>query len=110
MEILLLDVAGLALEGSVTQATVDEHLAGDDTHRSSVSKAVEKGGLAGARHTHQGRQGTGLDPSVDVVKNLAGLALDLDLVAHVFPVEDAGAGLQNAALLIGDVAVSLLRS
>ena len=95
VEILLLDVAGLALEGLIADLAVNEHLARDDTHGDTVSKAVEQSGLAGARHTHQGSEGAGLDPAVDIIQDPPSLALDLDIVADVVPVEDASGGLND---------------
>jgi hypothetical protein len=53
MQILLLNVASLALEGVVTMLAVDEHLTADDTHGDTGSKHIEKSGFSGARHSHQ---------------------------------------------------------
>ncbi len=46
------------------------------------------------------REGAWPDPAVDVVQDSPGLALDLDVVAHIVPVEDAGRSL-NA--LVGGI-------
>ena len=88
VEVLLLHVTGLALKGIIAQAAVDEHLAGDHAHSHTIGQDIEKSGLTSARDTHQRGQRTRLDPAVNLVENTPRLALDLDVVAHVLPVED----------------------
>jgi hypothetical protein len=51
VEILLLDVTGLALERYVALGTVDEDLAGDDTHGDSGREDVQESGLTSTRYT-----------------------------------------------------------
>lgn len=88
MEILLLDIAGLALERRVTLVAVDEHITRHNTHRNTGRENVEESGLSGTRSAHECSESTRLDPSVDVVQQAAGFALDLDVVANILPVEN----------------------
>ena len=94
VEILLLDVTGLALERGITGVAVDKHGTGNDTHGNSIGQAVEQSRLTRTGNTHQRRQGTRLNPTVNMIQNPAILLLDLDIVAHVLPVEDRGLLLQ----------------
>lgn len=105
VEVLLLDVARLALEGLVALEAVDQHLTRDDAHGHARREDVEERGLAGAGDAHEGREGAGLDPTVDVVEQSSLPALDLDVVTHVLPLEDgrlflddAGDGLELAVI------------
>lgn len=108
MKILLLNVAGLALERSVSGKAINKHFSRDNTHGGSVSQAVEKSGLASAGDAHESRESTGLHPSVHIVQDLASLLLDLDLVADVVPMENTSRALDVATLLIGLVPSSRL--
>lgn len=102
MEILLLNVASLALEGSIPRVSVDQHITCDDTHRSTVGQAVEQSSLSSARNTHQRCQGTRLDPTINVIQNLPRLFLDLNLVADVSPVKHASLLLdETGTFLVG---------
>lgn len=107
MEVLLLHIARLALERGIAGVAVDKHITGNHAHARPVGQTVEQGGLAGARHAHESGECSRLDPTVDVVQNLSYLALDLDLVAHISPVEGACSPL-NIGLLIRHVAALLL--
>ena len=78
----------LALERVIARLAVDQHLTSNNTHSGTCSQAVEKRRFTGTRDTHERSQSTGLDPSVNVVKNAAGLLLDCDVVADVLPLED----------------------
>lgn len=51
MEILLLNVSGLALEGIITFSAVYEHTTGNDTHGCAGSEDIEKCGFTGTRNT-----------------------------------------------------------
>lgn len=51
VEILLLDVASLALEGDIAGSTIDKDFTSDDTHCNTSGQNVEQSGLAGARDT-----------------------------------------------------------
>ena len=106
MEILLLNVTGLALEGGVAGLAINQHLTGDDTNVDTVSETVEKRGLTGTGNTHKSSQSTRLDPAVNVVENLADFALDGNMVGDVVPVEDASLSLQETSLLVGSVTIA----
>ncbi|KAI6773176.1 hypothetical protein HG531_000025 [Fusarium graminearum] len=103
VKILLLHVACSALERGVADLAVDKHFTSDDTHRDTISETVEKSSLSSTRHTHQGCECSGLDPAVNVVENASWFTLDLDVVAHVVPVENTGGTLD-----VGDFVVVLL--
>ena len=52
VRVLLLAVTSLALEGDGEGLAVDEHVAGDDTHRDALSEDVEESSLACATLAH----------------------------------------------------------
>lgn len=51
VDVLLLDVAGLALEGEIAGVAVDAHVAADNTHRHTAGEHVEKSRLTGSGDT-----------------------------------------------------------
>ncbi|TFA97843.1 hypothetical protein CCMA1212_010383 [Trichoderma ghanense] len=108
MEVLLLHVSRLALERVVPDLAVHQHLARDDAHGDAVGQAVEQRRFTGARHAHEGGEGAWLDPAVDVVEDATRFALDLDVVADVAPVEDAGRGLDHGVAVLRGFGVALL--
>lgn len=83
MQVLLLDVAGFALEGGVARVVVDEDVARNDAHAGAVGEAVEEGCFAGSGDAlvitlafvsakgagtyHQSCHGTGFNPPGNVV-------------------------------------------
>lgn len=103
VQVLLLNVTGFALEGLVANLAVDEHLARDHTHGDTISETVEKCGLAGSGDSHERCERARLDPTVNVVQNSAGFALDLNVVAKLAPVEGAS-GTLNGSLGVGTAA------
>ena len=52
MRVLLLAVSSLALEGGGEGLAVDEHVAGDDSHRDALSEDVEESSLACTTLSH----------------------------------------------------------
>lgn len=89
MQILLLGVAGFPLKAIITHLPIDQHFASYNTHaRTTICQTIQQGSLAGPGNTHQGRESTGLDPAIDVVQDAPRSAIDLDVVAHVAPMED----------------------
>jgi hypothetical protein len=51
VEILLLDVTGLALKSGIPFAAVDEHLTAHNTHSDTRSEDIEKCSLSGSGNT-----------------------------------------------------------
>lgn len=105
MEILLLNVSGLALETAVSGSTVDQHLASDDTHRHTLRENIKQSRLSrtvtcqpgsmdgfqivySPRNTHERRKSTRFDPSVNFIEQSAWLLLDLDIVIDGVPMEN----------------------
>src|SRR5690242_9339336 len=103
MKILLLSIARLALERVVARLAINQHLARNNTHGGTSCQAVQECSFARSTHTHQGSKSTRLDPSVYVVENTSRLAFDLDVVAHVLPLENSGLALDD-----GDVVVRVV--
>ena len=87
VQVLLLHVARLALEARVARAAVDQHGARDDADGGARGQHVEQRRLARAGLAHQRRHDARPHPAVDAVQQPPLAALDLDVEAHVLPVE-----------------------
>jgi hypothetical protein len=128
VEILLLNVASLALETVVSRVSVDKdlqsgrrtsvqglvekeekrtYISSDDSHGDSRGENVEKGRLSGTRDTHQSGERSRLDPSVDVVEQSARSSLNRDIVAEVLKVEDGRLLLDRDVLGVLDIVLAL---
>lgn len=99
VQVLLLDVSGLSLETVVPLATIDESLAGDDTHGRSRSQNIKKRRFPGTRHAHQGSESARFDPAVYMVQDASRFALDFDVVAYILPVEYSSLPLDDSGRL-----------
>jgi hypothetical protein len=103
MNVLLHDVAGVALKRLIAYLAVDKHAASDYAGGYATCEGIEQRRLTrtgdslavstkvqppSQRAYHKSCETTRFDPSINRVQNLARLALDLHVVTNVFPVKD----------------------
>ncbi|CAK5272255.1 unnamed protein product [Mycena citricolor] len=107
VQILLLDIACLALERLIPFPAIDKHLARHDSYRNTSSENIQERRFpckrsqndaqttnantrrTGTTDSHQRSQRPGLDPTIDVIQQPpVGAILQLDVIADVFPQED----------------------
>ena len=87
MQVLLLDISCLPLEGKIARTAIYQQISFYDTRPHSRRTDVEQCGLAGARYAHQGSKSARFDPSVHFIENDSLFVLDWHGVGQVFPVE-----------------------
>jgi len=100
VKILLLNISGLALEAGVERLAVDQHVACDYTHGSSLSEDIEQSRLTGSTGSHQRGQSARFHPPTHTVEQSARVALDLNVVHHVAPGENVGLRWDNVDIVL----------